>query len=204
MTFDTIFYLELLASFFMGGAVILARKGKVLNWIFSLFACVLYAYIMYSKGLVGQVLINAVFFTQGVIGLVLWKKDHKKELSPRRLGKNRFILYTIFIMAVALVLREAMFSFNLSSQPDFDAFTTAFSVFGISLLWFKIIEIWIYAFVVDVVSVFMFSNGELYLTALLYFLFALNAVYAFYQWNNIMRNSRHEFSYEQKREGSLF
>lgn len=180
--------LELIASLFMGGAVFTARQGKILNWILCIGACLTYGYIMFEKNLMGQVAINAVFLIQAVIGLLIWRKD-SKELLPRRFGRNRFFFYTLFISLMAFIMMKIMITYNLSINPKFDALTTAFSIFGITLLWYKFIEAWIYALLVDVVSVILFISSDLYITAFIYALFVINAVYALYQWDKKLQET---------------
>jgi nicotinamide mononucleotide transporter len=53
----------------------------------------------------------------------------------------------------------------------------------------KVLENWIYWFVIDLISVFLFASRELYLTAFLFFSYLFIIVIGYRSWNRIRLNN---------------
>jgi nicotinamide mononucleotide transporter len=71
-----------------------------------------------------------------------------------------------------------------AASPYIDAFTTWGAIIASYMVAKKILENWIYWFVVDFVSVFLFVSRELYPTALLFSLYLVLVIFGYRSWKN--------------------
>jgi nicotinamide mononucleotide transporter len=53
----------------------------------------------------------------------------------------------------------------------------------------KIIENWIYWFVIDLISIYLFVSRELYLTAILFFIYLIIIIFGYMSWKNKLANN---------------
>ena len=67
-------------------------------------------------------------------------------------------------------------------MPYLDSFTTVAALVSTYMVARKILENWIYWFVIDAVSVYLYGLRDLYLTAALYVLYLVMIVIGFRRW----------------------
>ena len=85
------------------------------------------------------------------------------------------------IIAVALLLGWIM-SKTDAAFPYADAFTTVAAVVTTFMVARKVLENWIYWFVIDSISVYLYVARELYLTALLFVFYLVLIVIGYRRW----------------------
>jgi len=66
--------------------------------------------------------------------------------------------------------------------PFLDAFTTFGAIITTYMVAKKIIENWIYWFVIDSISIYLFISRELYLTAILFFVYLIIIIFGYMSW----------------------
>jgi nicotinamide mononucleotide transporter len=94
-------------------------------------------------------------------------------------------------MAVVFILSQALFTAILiyltdSDVPYINGATAALSVVGMWMLARKYIEQWIVWIVVDILSAGLYCYKGLYLTAVLYALYAIIAIFGYRKWRQMM------------------
>lgn len=80
-----------------------------------------------------------------------------------------------------------------STVPWLDSFTTSLSIIGMWMLARKYIEQWWVWILVDIVSAGLYIYKELYMTAALYMLYAVIALFGYRKWKTMME--KEEVSY---------
>ncbi len=90
------------------------------------------------------------------------------------------------LMAVSILLfigiAFVLVRFTDSPVPYWDALTTALSIVATWMLARKKIEHWLMWVVVDAISIGLFIVKGLYPTTLLFFVYAILAVYGYFEW----------------------
>ena len=104
-------------------------------------------------------------------------------LQVRRIDARTGLIVMAATAAAWPLLAHALRRFTDSDVPFFDALPTAASVAGQWLLGRKYIENWPVWLGVNVVSVALFATKGLWLTVVLYALFALLSVVGWRAWN---------------------
>ena len=69
-----------------------------------------------------------------------------------------------------------------AALPFLDAFVTWGAVIATYMVAKKLIENWIYWFVIDSISIYLFISRELYLTALLFFVYLIIIIFGYISW----------------------
>jgi Nicotinamide mononucleotide transporter len=54
----------------------------------------------------------------------------------------------------------------------------------------KIIENWIYWFVIDSISIYLFYSRELYLTSILFFIYLIIIIFGYKSWNRKLKENK--------------
>ena len=72
--------------------------------------------------------------------------------------------------------------YTTAALPYVDAFTTWYAVVTTYMVTKKILENWVYWFVIDSVSVYLYYSRGLYLTALLFIAYLVIIVFGYLKW----------------------
>lgn len=178
-------WLELLAFGLSLWMVVCNMRVDPLAWPLAIAASLLYGVLFMSSKLYGEAGLQLFFIAIAVWGWWQWRFGTQLGGTPlvvRALGWRRLgwiaALALMAWPALGLLLDHA----TDSDAPYFDAFPTALSVAGQWLLGRKYIENWPTWVLVNVVSVGLFASKGLWLTALLYMLFALMALAGWRAW----------------------
>ena len=75
-----------------------------------------------------------------------------------------------------------MKTYTDAALPLADAFVTAFSLTTTYMMTKKYIENWMWWIVIDGLSIYIFISRDLPLTALLYFIYVIIVVVAYFKW----------------------
>tara|TARA_Y100001936_G_C16029105_1_gene644394 strand:- start:1327 stop:1635 length:309 start_codon:yes stop_codon:yes gene_type:complete len=78
-------------------------------------------------------------------------------------------------------------SFTDAALPFVDALTTWGAVIATYMVAKKLIENWIYWFVIDTISIFLFLSRDLYLTALLFVGYLIIIIFGYRAWKRSMQ-----------------
>ena len=75
--------------------------------------------------------------------------------------------------------------FTSAAWPFLDAFTTWASVLTTFLVIWKILENWLYWLVIDSISIYLYLDRGLYLTALLFAVYLVIAIFGYLHWRKL-------------------
>ncbi|MBL8288427.1 MAG: nicotinamide mononucleotide transporter [Rubrivivax sp.] len=179
------------AAFALSLAMVAANmRVNPVGWPLAIVASLLYAALFADSRLYGEAALQFVFVAASLWGWWQWLRgrgDNGAALAVHRLSR-RGLAWTAGGIAVAwplagLVLRRA----TDSDVPFLDALATTGSVAGQVLLGRKVLENWHVWLAVNVFSVGLFASKALWLTSLLYALFALLSVAGWLAWLRRMR-----------------
>ena len=79
--------------------------------------------------------------------------------------------------------------FTDAAFPYLDSFTTWASLLATWMVVKKVLETWLYWFFIDFVSMLLYFNKGLLFTALLFALYMVIVIYAYFNWRNIMQQN---------------
>jgi nicotinamide mononucleotide transporter len=175
-------------GFFAGiTGVWLAAKENPWNWPLGIISVGVYAVVFLKSKLYGDMLLQLFYIVIGIYGWYIWLKGaHGLKMKIENCKKEES-LFLFFISIAGFFVAVFLLKKTDSNVPYLDGLTTVLSITATWMMARKYIEHWLIWIFVDLVYVFLYSYKSLYLTAVLYFIFTILAVYGFYEWRRIMK-----------------
>lgn len=170
--------------------VIIIALQKKIAWFFAFISSALYVYLCFSSKLYLDSFLQFFYVLAAIYGWMQWNKtDLNEKLSKKNI---RFHLFAIGIcLVLSFSIGWIMKTFTDQASPYLDATITITSLFATYLVARKIIDNWVYWIFIDLACIPIFYSRGLYLTSILYLIYAIIAIVAFFKWNNEYRK-QHE------------
>ena len=86
--------------------------------------------------------------------------------------------------------RDILEKYTNAVFPFLDALTTFGAIITTYMVAKKIIENWIYWFVIDSISIYLFYSRELYLTSILFFIYLIIIIFGYKSWNKKLKENK--------------
>ena len=179
-------WFEIVAALLAIAYLLLAMRQDARCWIAWIISSLMYLFVMYSAGLYMEAGLQIFYLLMGFYGLYQWQY---KLANNEALKIKVWPITTHMMCLTALFLLVITSGYILSNNTDaaspyIDAFTTWGAIIASYMVAKKILENWIYWFVIDFVSVFLFVSRELYPTALLFCLYLVLVIFGYRSWKN--------------------
>jgi len=179
------------AAFAMAIAMVLANlRVNPVAWPLAIGSSLLYALLFADSRLYGEATLQLFFVAVALWGWWQWLRGTGDDGAPLRVhvlsARARWGVAAATLAAwpvVALLLDHA----TDSDVPWLDALPTVASVTGQVLLGRKLVENWPVWLAVNLVSVVLFAVKGLWLTVLLYAIFAVLSVVGWRAWRRLAR-----------------
>ena len=172
----------------------LEYRASIYLWIASIIMPAVYLFVYYDAGLYADFGINIYYLLAAVYGWWVWKYGNKEkqgeELPITRMPRGKWKMAAAMYLVFQLLIAWVLIRYTDSNVPWCDAFTTALSMVAMWMLARKYLEQWLVWRVVDVVSVALYLYKGLFFTAGLYALYAIIAVYGYWNWKNMMEQKK--------------
>ena len=182
-------WLEIVA-FVLSLAMVWANlRVNPIGWPLAIVSSLLYALLFADSKLYGEGTLQFVFIVLAAWGWWQWlraKAPNGGALAVRRMTPRSRLIAGAATLAAWPLLGLLLARTTDSDVPFFDALLTAASITGQILLGRKWIENWAVWLAVNVVSVGLFAYKGLWLTVVLYALFALLSVVGWRAWRKLL------------------
>lgn len=159
-----------------------------LGWPLAIASSLLYALLFAHSKLYGEASLQLFFVAVAGWGWWQWLRGRGSDgtaLKVHRMTQRQALVAGSLTLAAWPVLAVALARFTDSDVPWLDALPTVGSIAGQFLLGRKLIENWPVWLAVNLASVALFSVKALWLTAVLYAVFAILSVAGWRAWNKI-------------------
>lgn len=188
--------LEMIAVLFGFLSVWYAKKEHI--WVFSsgIVSTVIFVYILWVYGLLGDMLINAYYSALSVYGWWFWtRKDANNSLvsisrTSNKEKKHSTIFFVITMLFVVLVY--SYFDKFTTWTAYVDTLTTAIFFVGMWLMAKKKIENWIFWIIGDLISIPLYWYKGLIFTSFQYLIFTVIALLGYMEWKKRLDNNLHQ------------
>jgi nicotinamide mononucleotide transporter len=166
--------------------LVLAVKENKWCWLFGFITTAIYVYLFYHVALFSESLLNFYYLIMAIYGWVQWNK--KGQLNQVRITKLPYSTHIkiLFASAVLTPIIGGVMQKLGASFPYVDAFVAIIAVAATWMTAKKIFENWHYWLVVDVISIYLFWQKELYLTALLFVVYIVLIFVGIKHWKKLM------------------
>ena len=185
--------LELVAFVLALAMVVCNIRVNPWAWPLAILSSLLYFGLFWDNRLYGDAALQIFFAVVAAWGWWQWLRGKLPDgaaLTVRALGARKSWI-ALALLALAWPATAAfLLRFTDTDVPWWDAFPTAASLLGQVLLGRKYLENWPVWLVVNVVSVGLFAYKALWLTALLYVLFAALSIVGWLRWRQLAVHGR--------------
>jgi len=179
------------AAFWIAIAMVFANfRVHPVAWPLAIASSLMYALLFADSKLYGEAGLQIVFVVVAFWGWWEWLRGTDADGAPlrvHRLSPRSRVLAVAATLAAWPLLGGLLDRFTDSDVPYLDALPTVGSLVGQFLLGRKLVENWIVWFAVNVVSVGLFAVKGLWLTVILYALFAVLSVVGWRAWRRLER-----------------
>ncbi len=178
-------WLELVALVLALAMVGLNMRVNPLAWPLAIASSLLYFLLFWDSRLYGEGSLQIFFALVALWGWWEWLRgttDDGAALHVRALPRRAALGCLVALLAAWPALALFLTHVTDSDVPWFDAFPTAGSLIGQWLLGRQYVENWLVWLIVNLVSVALFAAKGLWLTVLLYALFAILSVVGWRAW----------------------
>jgi len=174
--------------------LVLAIRQNIWCWAAAAISTLIYLFIMFEAKLYMESVLQLFYLAMAAYGWYQWRAH----------GQNREVLqvrtwpFSNHLFAIASVLILVFASGHLLTQysdaalPHLDSFTTWGAVIATYMVARKILENWVYWFVIDAVSVGLYLNRGLLLTAVLFAFYLVLIVIGYRSWRASMADAKPE------------
>jgi len=176
--------------------LLLAIKENPWCWVAAFFSTAIYVYLFFDINLFMESFLNAYYLLMAVYGWQQWHQGSKQkqlsdETNNQTIPINRNIirwplkhhLYAIVTCALLVIASYYLLSrYTQQAYPLLDSTTTWLAIFSTYLVTQKVLENWLYWIMIDLLSIYLYIEKGLALTALLFVGYVILSIYGWSLW----------------------
>ncbi|WP_312345768.1 nicotinamide riboside transporter PnuC [Chryseobacterium binzhouense] len=180
-------------------------------WVYptGIVSTVIYVYLLYIAGLIGDCIINIYYTVMSIYGWILWAKNSEDQIhvtvdwASKKEWILSFALFMVSLILITLIYYYKPFIENgfsidkvtvgvhhLDWANWLDIFITSIFLVGMWLMARRRIESWIFWIVGDLASIPMYIYKGYGITSVQYLVFTIMAIVGFVAWKNSYTNKR--------------
>jgi len=187
--------MEVTAVVFAMAYLLLAVRENVLCWLFAFLSTAIYTILFWDVSLLMESALNVYYMAMAVYGWYQWTRggtngdDQPHALAVRSMAAKQHVMVIVAIAGLTIVSGYLLSEHSGAAWPYVDSFTTWASVITTYLVARKFLQNWLYWIVIDTVSVPLYIDRGLNLTALLFVAYVVIAVVGYFKWRDHLRNN---------------
>ena len=186
MIFELIdqYWVEALAAILAIIYLLLAVQQDIKCWSAAILSSSLYFYVMYSAGLYMEAYLQIFYIIMAIYGWSQWynPKSEEQVFVVRTWNINQHFLAIFLIVSMAYLSGSLLNIYTSAAFPFIDSLTTWGAIFATYMVAKKLLENWVYWFVIDSISVMLFMSRGLILTSLLFFIYLFIIYFGYKKW----------------------
>ncbi|WP_027859384.1 nicotinamide riboside transporter PnuC [Marinobacterium jannaschii] len=172
----------------------LAMMQNRLCWYAAFASTLIFSWLFWDASLLMESALNLYYLGMAAYGWYQWRGPRPEEGASSRpitTWSLRQHLLAIGSIAAMTLLSGSLLADNTSAAlPYVDSFTTWGAVLTTYMVAQKKLENWIYWLVIDGVSVWLFIDRGLMLTAALFAVYEVMVIFGFRQWYRAYRDQQ--------------
>ena len=164
--------------------LLLATRENLLCWYCAFVSTAIYTALFWDVNLLMDSGLNVYYMGMAVYGWYQWRFGGAQHdgVAIRTLPVSNHVTIIASIVALTAISGLLLSENTDAAWPYVDSFTTWASVITTVMVARKILENWLYWFVIDAISVPLYLERELYLTAVLFITYLVIVIIGFLSW----------------------
>ena len=198
---DAQIFLETFATVLGIMSVFFSIKKNIWVYPTGIISTVIYVYLLFIAGLLGDCMINVYYSIMSVYGWILWNKNSEDQIHVDvswAKKKEWMMAAMLFILSIFLVMiiyyykpyidnhfssQNIEFGFyHLDWANWLDVFTTSVFLVGMWLMAKRRIENWVFWILGDLISIPMYIYKGYGITSVQYLVFTIMAIIGYVNW----------------------
>ena len=170
--------------------LLLAMRESLWCWPAAFLSTLIYLFLFWHAELPMESGLQLYYLAMAVYGWWHWRggTTAAPEPLPVRTWPLRYhVAAIVLVLAASLVSGALLTHFGLGRLPYIDSFTTWGAIVTTWMVAQKLLENWLYWLVVDGVSLYLYVDRGLHLTALLFVVYLVIVVFGYFQWRRHYR-----------------
>ncbi|QIY90364.1 nicotinamide riboside transporter PnuC [Chryseobacterium gallinarum] len=177
-------------------------------WVYptGIISTLIYVYILFNFGLLGDCLINVYYTVMSVYGWILWSKNSKDHIHVEvtwATKKEWIYAGILFILSLAFVTfiyyckpyidnleSNYLGLYHLDWANWMDIFTTSIFLVGMWFMAKQRIENWIFWIIGDLICIPMMIFKGLGITSVQYLVFTIMAILGYLNWKKSLKEKK--------------
>ena len=167
----------------------LVVKENILCWYAALISTIIFLVIFWRVQLYMESGLQIYYIVMAIYGWYQWSRggthSHGVTITTWSIKTHALAIFGVLLATLASGL--ILIKTSNAYFPFLDSFTTWASIVTTFMVAKKILENWIYWFVIDGISIYIYIDRELYFTAFLFAIYLVIVVIGFLSWLNEYR-----------------
>ena len=172
-------------------SILLAGRNSIHTWWTGIIGCVLFGWVFFRARLYADVTLQGFFIVTSAVGWWTWRHGgdtQSSELPVRRERKGTLAGMLVAGACAAACYGWVLHTFTNAYAPFIDSTVLALSVLAQLLLMRRRYESWWCWLAANTIIVPLYLSRGLFITAILYGLFWINAVVALDRWRRLVQS----------------
>jgi nicotinamide mononucleotide transporter len=178
-----------LAAVVLGIAyLLLVVRESLWCWYAAFISTSIFLYLFWDVNLLMESALQVYYLVMAVYGWWHWRSGESNhagennELAISTWPLRTHLLAIAGVLLASLLSAELLKHYTQAALPLLDSFTTWGSILTTWMVTRKILENWLYWLVIDSVSIYLYLDRELYLTALLFMAYIVIVIIGYRKW----------------------
>ncbi len=169
--------------------LVLAIRQNIWCWAAAAVSTLIYLFIMFDAKLYMESVLQLFYLAMAAYGWYQWRQHgQNSEVLQVRTWPLAYHFFAIgSVLLLVFISGHLLSEYSDAALPHVDSFTTWGAVIATYMVARKILENWVYWFVIDAVSVGLYLNRGLLLTALLFVFYLVLIIIGYRSWRASMR-----------------
>ena len=164
--------------------LLLAVRESSWCWYAAFASTGILLVLFWNVNLVMESALQVYYLAMAAYGWWQWQHGSggQTELAISRWGSRQHLAALCAVLLISAVSGSLLQHYTGAALPYLDSFTTWGSVLTTWMVARKILENWLYWLVIDSVSIYLYLDRELYLTAALFALYLVIVMFGYRKW----------------------
>lgn len=192
-------FMEYIAVFAGIISVWYSRKENILVYPTGLINTIIYIWLSFKGGLLGEASVNFYYTVMSIYGWILWtKKDQQQHTilkitsATKREWVQHLLFFAAFYIAIFFALTWLKKDFARGAIPWADAFASATAYTGMWLMAKKKVESWYWWIATNMSSIPLYFVKHYVFTSVYYLILLIMAIFGLIEWIRRAKKEKHE------------
>jgi nicotinamide mononucleotide transporter len=164
--------------------LLLAMRESLWCWYAAFASTAIFLVLFWNVSLLMESALQVYYLAMAVYGWWQWQRGGAghTELKISRWDNRQHLVAVAAVLLVSAASGALLQQYTGAALPYLDSFTTWGSVLTTWMVARKILENWLYWLVIDSVSIYLYLDRALYLTAGLFAIYLVIVLFGYRKW----------------------